>query len=71
MMLSKHIRIYIYLCEPQFSTVVPHVAFIYRIRLHELVSLNVFMFREFFLEMRKFCQPLDNFGEKNKRTLFG
>ena len=70
MIVSKHICIDIHLCEPQFGTVVPHMAFIIRIRLREIVSLNFSVLCELFLELRKFWQPLDNF-DKKKLTLFG
>jgi hypothetical protein len=79
--------------EPEFNAVIPLVALISAVCLHDgvalisadclhdlvalisavcfhdLVNSNGSVFWEVLLKLRKFCQPYDNFGDKNDNFL--
>jgi hypothetical protein len=53
-----------YLQKPEFSSVSPLMALLYRISLHDLTNLNFSVFFEVFLRVKKCSQPYDNYSEK-------
>jgi hypothetical protein len=62
---DKHTHIYLLLLEADFSTIAPLMVVMYiRDSLHGVINMKIFIVLEVFLKLRKFCQPYDNFGEK-------
>jgi len=63
--IKNNTHIYLLLLEADFSTVAPLMVVMYiRDSLHDVLSMNIFVVLEEFLKLRIFCQPYDNFGEK-------
>jgi hypothetical protein len=56
--------IYVFLHEPEFSTLTPLMAVISGVSIPDLVNLNCYVFCELFLKLRKFFQPYHNFEKK-------
>ena len=59
-----HLHIYIYLHEPEFSTVTPVMTLVSIVSLHDLANLNFSVFCEVFLKLRRFGQQYYNFSER-------
>jgi hypothetical protein len=63
---DKHTHIYLLVLEADLSIFAPLMVMYIRDSLHDVLNMKIFVVLEVFVKLRRFCQPYDNFGEKQK-----